>query len=188
MKTQVNFAMQLLSVLSVIALTGKIVSAADVDKDMRGQFSAADYKFACAAASGGAMEVNLGKLAVQKSSNAAVKQFGQKMVDDHGKAGTQLQTLAAGKGATLPAQPTAMQQKKIDHLQGLAGTEFDNAYVAMMVHDHKADLKAFKQAAEKSEDADLKAFAASTAPVVEEHLRMVESIESNSQAADSIAK
>ena len=38
------------------------------------------------AAHGNMAEVELGKLAVERGTNDAVKQFGQRMVDDHGKA------------------------------------------------------------------------------------------------------
>src|SRR5580765_8491568 len=78
-----------------------------------GQFSAADFKFAKAAASGEAMEVNLGKIAATKASSPAVQQFGQRMVTDHGKAGQDLAQLGTRKGASLPSQPTAGQQREI---------------------------------------------------------------------------
>ena len=90
------------------------------------------------------------------------------MVTDHGKAGQALAQIASRKGAMLPAQPTAAQQKEISRLAKLSGYEFDKAYVALMVKDHKADAKEFKRASENVPDLDLKAFAASTLLIVEE--------------------
>jgi predicted outer membrane protein len=55
--------------------------------DHPGKLSASDYKFAVNAAEGGMLEVKLGQLAVERSTDTAVKQFGQRMIDDHGKAG-----------------------------------------------------------------------------------------------------
>ncbi len=150
-----------------------------------GQFSAADYKFAAAAAQGGTLEVTLGNLA-QKSTTPAVKQFGQRMVDDHGKAGKQLNDLAAKKGATLPAGITDEQQKEVDHLGLLSGSQFDRAYVAFMVRDHRADLKEFKRAAQEVEDPDLRAFAAKMVPIIQEHLAMAESLDENLKSGLSL--
>src|SRR4051812_45963075 len=65
-----------------------------------GQLSASDYKFAVKAAEGGMMEVKLGEIASQKSSNPEVKKFGERMVQDHGKAGKELEQIASQKGAT----------------------------------------------------------------------------------------
>jgi putative membrane protein len=48
--------------------------------------TSADRKFVMDAAHGNMAEVELGKLAVERGTNDAVKQFGQRMVDDHGKA------------------------------------------------------------------------------------------------------
>ena len=64
--------------------------------------SSDDRKFIMEAAHGGMMEVKLGQLAVDKATNADVKQFGQRMVDDHSKANSELMELASQKGITLP--------------------------------------------------------------------------------------
>ncbi len=152
--------------------------AADTNEN-RGQFSAEDYKFAAAAARGGWLEVELGKTASQKASNTTVQKFGERMVVDHGKAGQTLQDIAAQNGATLPAEPSAEQQKQMDKLNGLSGADFDKEYVALMLKDHKADAKEFKRAAEDVQNPTLKAFAANTLPIVQDHLKMVQDIEQN---------
>jgi len=148
----------------------------DVAED-RGRLSAADFKFAREAASGGLTEVTLGQLAAEKSTNPEVQQFGKRMVTDHGKANQDLRQIAIKNGATLPAEPLPMHQKEIDRLGKLSGAEFDKAYVALMVRDHKADVKEFKKASENAQDADLKAFAARTLAVIQEHLNMAENLE-----------
>ena len=57
-----------------------------------------DQTFIKEAADGGLAEVELGQLAVEKSSNEEVKGFAQRMVEDHGKANENLKQLAARKG------------------------------------------------------------------------------------------
>ena len=81
-----------------------------------------------------------------------MKQFRQRMVDDHGKAGKQLNDLATQKGAMLSAGISDEQQKEVDRLSLLNGPDFDRAYVAFMVKAHKADLKEFKRAAQDVQD------------------------------------
>ena len=152
-------------------LVGLWASAADVTEN-HGQLSENDYKFAKAAASGGILEVNLGKIAVGKSTNTDVQQFAQRMVTDHGKAGQNLAEIATHKGATLPSEPTSVQQKEFDVVSKLSGSEFDKAYIAFMVRAHKADEKEFKKASDTADDADLKAFDSTTLTMVEDHLRM----------------
>ena len=145
--------------------------------DNRGQFKSSDYKFAKAAACGGMMEVNLGKIAAERSTNGAVQQFGQRMMRDHGKAGEDLQQIATRYGATLPSEPSSGQQKEIDKLNRLSSAEFDKAYINLMVKDHKEDAKEFKKASEDVKNSDLKSFAAATFVIVQDHLKMAVDLE-----------
>jgi putative membrane protein len=79
----------------------------DMDKGMAagatgtGALSNDDKKFVMEAAHGGMMEVELGKLATQKAMSDDVKQFGQRMVDDHSKANDELMQLASSKGIMM---------------------------------------------------------------------------------------
>src|SRR5262249_55051621 len=66
-----------------------------------------DAQFVHQAASGGLAEVELGRLAVQRAINPDVRQFGQRMVNDHGAANAELTTMCGGKGITLPTEPEA---------------------------------------------------------------------------------
>ena len=134
------------------------------------------------------MEVSLGKVAADKSVNPAVRQFGQRMVTDHGKAGEDLAKIASSKGASLPSEPAAVQQKETERLAKLSGPEFDKAYMALMVRDHKADVKEFKRASEKVEDPELKAFAATTLTLVQDHLKMAEELSASLKHEVSMGK
>lgn len=136
----------------------------------------ADHKFALEAAMGGMMEVELGKVAAEKGASDEVRQFGQRMVDDHSKANSELMQLASGKGMTLPAAPDAKHQAEMQKLSALSGEKFDKEYVKMMLKDHKKDVAAFEKEAAAGMDAELKSFAASTLPTLREHLQMIQRI------------
>lgn len=138
--------------------------------------TAGDAKFATDAANGGLAEVALGKLAETKATNAQVKSFAAMMVTDHGKANDELMAIAKTKNITLPAAPDADHQKKLEDLSKLSGKDFDKAYVDAMVDGHKKALDLMQNAAKNCADADLKAFAAKTAPVVQTHLDAINKI------------
>ena len=118
-----------------------------------------DQAFVTKAAHGGMAEVKLGELATQKASNADVKAFGQRMVDDHSKANDELKQIASRKGITLPTDIDASHQAKYDQLSKLSGAEFDRAYMKDMVADHKEDVSEFRRESEHGSDPDVKAWA-----------------------------
>jgi len=130
--------------------------------------------FAREAAAGGMAEVELGRLAVQKASNPAVKEFGQHMVDDHAKANAELQSIAAQAGVELPSAMDAKQKKIYDKLSSLSGSAFDRAYMDDMVKDHKEDIAAFEKASRAPGDSPFKAFATDKLPTLRQHLQMAQ--------------
>jgi putative membrane protein len=189
MKTNYRNTCLVLSCLAMsLAPVALISTRASDTGEHRGQLSAADYKFAKEAASGGMMEVSLGKVAAERSANPAVQQFGQRMVTDHGKGGQELAKIASSKGASLPSELTTAQQQETERLAKLSGPEFDKAYVALMVRDHKADEKEFKRASEKVQDPELKAFAAATLTVVQDHLKTAEELAASLKHEVSMGK
>jgi putative membrane protein len=136
----------------------------------------ADHKFAMEAAMGGMMEVELGRLAAQKGASDEVRQFGQRMVDDHTKGNEDLMQVASGKGMTLPTALGPKMQAEMQKLSALSGEKFDKEYVKMMVKDHRKDVGEFEKEAAGGMDADIKSFAARTLPTLQEHLRMIQRI------------
>jgi putative membrane protein len=136
--------------------------------------SKSDQTFAEKAAAGGMAEVALGQLAEQNASSAQVKDFGQRMVTDHGQANQELQQIAQTENLTLPAQPDSKDQATQKRLSGLKGTAFDSAYTKDMVRDHEQDIAEFKREAQSGQDPALKAFAQKTLPILQQHLQMAQ--------------
>jgi len=128
------------------------------------------------AAASGLAEVELGKLAAQKAQNPEVKKFAQMMVTDHTRANEELKALAAKKGVVLPTSLASSHQSMLEKLQGLSGAEFDKAYVEGQVDDHETAVDLMDDNDDNS-DADIKAFAAKTLPVVKSHLEMIKGIQ-----------
>jgi putative membrane protein len=140
------------------------------------KLSAADKHFVNEAAAGGMAEVELGQLATEKASSPDVKQFGQRMVNDHSKANDQLKRIAADEGVRLPAKLSAKDQATKNRLSKLSGDAFDKAYMADMVKDHKTDVAAFRNESKTGEDPQVKSFAADTLPTLEDHLKNAQKV------------
>ncbi|HEX8177599.1 MAG TPA: DUF4142 domain-containing protein [Pyrinomonadaceae bacterium] len=148
--------------------------------------SSADMKFAMTAAQDGMTEVELGRLAVQKGMSDAVKQFGQRMIDDHTNANQQLMQLATSKGMTLPTTLDAKHAAMVAKFQRLQGAAFDRAYAKQMVQDHRKAVDLFQREADRGMDAGLKAFAAQTLPILQGHLSMAQAMNMGGKAGGNM--
>ena len=137
----------------------------------------ADRDFLEKAAHAGHAEVEASKLAQAKASNADVKSFAGKMVDDHAKAADELKQLASSKGVKLPDGPTVADRAKLKMLATAEGERFDKRYAETFgVKAHEDTVKLFQNAAGKAQDSDIKAFAEKTLPKLQEHLTMAKSM------------
>lgn len=159
------------------------------DANSANQRATADKDFVKKALEGGAAEVELGQLAQQKSQSEDVRQFGQKMVDDHTQLGDQIKPIAQQLGVREPKEPSKKDKQLIARLGALSGTQFDEAYIQAMMKDHKQDLKEFKDEAQLAQDPSVKQVARQGAGVVSQHLRLIEQIaQSHNVAADGKSK
>lgn len=135
-----------------------------------------DKMFVAKAAQGGLAEVELGKLAVDKASNPDVKQFGQRMVDDHTKANDQLKSVAGQQNYQVPAETDAQHKAMMKRLSGLSGAAFDRAYMRNMVMDHKKDVAEFQKESAAGKNDAVKGFASQTLPTLRDHLKSAQEI------------
>ena len=150
----------------VVATAGFAGEGETISKD--------DSDFVKAAASGGMIEVQLGKTAQQKATSSHVKEFGRRMQTDHSKANDQLKKVAAKKNVKLPTELEGKQKSTMDKLTKLKGDEFDREYMNTMVDDHKEDIEKFEQEADKGKDPDLKKFAKDHLPILKKHLALAQ--------------
>ncbi|GAC1442451.1 MAG: hypothetical protein NVSMB63_10760 [Sediminibacterium sp.] len=132
--------------------------------------------FAIAAANGGMMEVELGKWAQDHAIDGKVKGFGAMMVTDHSRINNELKSIAASKNISLPAVVGAGDKKQMDDLMAKKMTDFDKAYVKMMIDDHKKDIDEFEKASKELTDSTLKHFAADKLAVLKKHYLAIRAI------------
>ena len=135
-----------------------------------------DRQFMMEAASGGMMEVELGRIASQSASHDRVKSFGNMMVQDHTNANNELKAIASGKNVMLPDSMMTKHREHLEMMRNKSGKEFDRAYMNMMVQDHNQDVSNFQKASNSAQDADLKGFASKTLPILQMHLDSAKAI------------
>lgn len=139
--------------------------------------SMADKHFVMEAAQGDKAEVELGKLAEQKTTNPEVKQFAERMIHDHTQNDDQLKKVAADTGITLPMGLSAKDQALKEKLSGLSGEQFDRTYMQNMVTNHTQDVAAFKHESMDGKDSAVKNYASESLPTLESHLKEARHIE-----------
>lgn len=137
---------------------------------------AVDKSFVKKAMEGNMAEVQMGQLALEKSNDDQVKQFAQRMVDDHGKMQDRLKPIAEQIGVKVPDGSPKGAMKKMDKMKSLSGDAFDQAYIKDMVKDHKSDVNEFKQEAQSTQNPQLKQFATEGGHAIESHLQQIQQI------------
>lgn|SRR6267154_1484853 len=147
------------------------------------RIAASDTQFAKKAAQGGMAEVKMGQLAQDKGTSNSVKKFGQRMVEDHTKAGDELKKAAAQENITLPNDVSAQDQATYDALSKLSGAAFDRAYARDMVKDHEEDIADFNKEASGGQKPALKDFASQTLPTLQGHLKQAKEMRQNVAAS-----
>ena len=130
------------------------------------KMSQKDVSFIQKAGGGGQQEVENGKLAEKQGKSADVKRIGARMVADHTKANKELTDLANRKGVKFDTRGV--------RAQNIGAADFDRQYLKLLEVDHKKDIAEFQKEAKSGDDRDLKAWAAKTLPMLQEHLAMVE--------------
>jgi putative membrane protein len=153
-------------------------AAGSADQPMIGQ---GDRNFMMKAAQGGMMEVQLAQMAQQKASSDEVKQYAQRLEQDHSKANEKLKEIAQERQVSLPTD-LGKHQEQVSKLQNLSGEAFDRAYIQMQVKHHKKDISEFRKQSNRGMDTDLKEFASAQLPALEQHLQQAQQLQTSTRS------
>jgi putative membrane protein len=135
--------------------------------------------FASQAAIIGKAEIELGQIALSNTQNSDVRKYAERMVKDHTAADKKLKAIAAKEDLQLPQSLDQEHAALKTKLQGLKGEDFDRAYVNAMAKGHDKAVALFESASQQAQmPAELKQFAASTLPTLEQHQEMAHSLHS----------
>ncbi|WP_347468713.1 DUF4142 domain-containing protein [Burkholderia stagnalis] len=134
-----------------------------------------DAEFVDKAGLAGKSEMQASQLALEKASSPDVRAFAKRMVDDHGKVSARLRGLGVRKG--LPVQTVQIVDPDVEALRRRAGRDFDVAYLAVAGPEaHRKAIRVFEDEARNGHDADLRAFANDTLPLLRQHLAAAQAL------------
>ncbi|PWW45551.1 putative outer membrane protein [Melaminivora alkalimesophila] len=143
----------------------------------------ADAAFMNQAAQNGHLEVEAARLALQKSQNPEVREFAQRMIDDHTKAAQELGALATAKNHSLPDGPSLLQKGKLKLLGTHGDEKFDRSYIEDLgPKAHRETIELFEKGAREAHDPDVRAYAEKTLPTLREHLSMAEKLDRDTRS------
>ena len=163
--------------LQLLALTAGLALLSSSALAESAAVNSTDKSFLTNAYQDGLAEVKLGELGQTKSANADVKAFADTLVKDHSAANAEMKTLADTKKVKVAESPSLVAQGKAKLLDAKSGADFDKAFAAGLVADHKKDIAAFEKAANEATDGGVKAFAAKILPTLKSHLSMAEDLQ-----------
>jgi putative membrane protein len=135
-----------------------------------------DAQIAMIAVTADTVDIDAAKLAAQKTSNRAVKEFAETMVRDHTAVNVKATALAKKLGVTPQQSDTSRSlkadgDKKMAELKTLTGAEFDKAYIDNEVSYHEAVLGVLdKTLIPNTRNAELKMLLESARPIFVSHL------------------
>jgi len=129
------------------------------------------------------VDIDAGKLAESKGSNADIKAFGKQMVTDHSGVNKQAVALVTKLKVTPEDNPTSQSLQKggddnLKNLKTLSGAAFDRAYIEHEVVYHQAVLDALdKTLIPSAQNAELKNLLVTVRPAFVAHLEHAKSVQ-----------
>lgn len=149
--------------------SGPIVGASATVATPSNEAAAPD--FVAKAAASDMFEIEAGKVAEKRSTNPQVKEFAAMMIKDHTKSTEALKSAIkdSGQALTLPAALPSDKQDALDDVVKADAKDFDRKYMESQVDAHQAALNVLQRYAQDGDVAQIKTFAAATAPKVQQH-------------------
>lgn len=117
-------------------------------------------------------EIDSSKIALDKSSSDAVKEFARQMVDDHTATAGKMKDAISKAGLDPKMVPDDLDdshQKLLDKLKKADAKDFDKEYLDAQADAHKDAVDLFDSYAKDGANAAIKEFAANTLPTLQEH-------------------
>jgi putative membrane protein len=138
-----------------------------------------DMKFVMDAYMGNMAEIEMGRMAMQRASDAEVKNFAQMMIDHHTRANTDLMAIAGrmGMSMTFPKELDPHHRAVMDGMMKFSGMQFDMGYIKGQVADHAMAVDMYMMHSKSSKNREVKDYAKRGLPAVESHYNMAKMID-----------
>lgn len=137
-----------------------------------GRISMLDHQIVMMAAQGNNAEIQTSQLALEKSQSETVRDYAQRMIEEHTLANQRLADMAAEHGMALPADPGPLNAAIAQELAQLSGPEFDRAYMSAQENAHLRTIALLRTAITQGQTPEVQAYASEMLPNVTEHYEM----------------
>lgn len=129
------------------------------------------------AAKGNMGEAMIGETAKEKATSDAVRNFADKIAQDHKKANEQLKTIAQQTDIQWPSELREPHHDLAKSLQNLEGKEFDETFANRMVQEHEREVQKYERLSQTVGNKAIKDYIDSTLPVLRSHLEEARQIQ-----------
>jgi putative membrane protein len=141
-------------------------------------FTAVERDFVTRVAAKGMYEVEVSRLAADKATSPAVRDFARTMVTHHTQMNNELVALMSARGIAPPKGLAADKATKLHRLASLPRSDaFDNGYIRVVgVEDHRAAIAQFEKARRDAKDRELRSFIDRSLATMRMHLQMAQDV------------
>jgi putative membrane protein len=150
-----------------------VVHAGDSD------ISSQDRKFIRSASEDGLTVERMGQMAAQVSQNPGVKQLTQKLSRDYAQADQKLRAMGQKLDVAAPSELSSRSTREVGKLDGFSGGEFDQAALRELVKAEQIYLREMEDEASQGNNAELKQFATTTLPPLQDDIYQVVRLQSD---------
>lgn len=137
-----------------------------------------EQAFVAKATADNSMQIELAKVARDRSGSAQVRALAKRIIDDHEALNRRFTDFSVAKKAHGQAHGTPAEDVTQDklRLQRLKGGALDQAFAGMMVTEHQKIIPLYEQAAKDAHDPKLQDIAQTGLPMLRDHLRQAQAI------------
>jgi predicted outer membrane protein len=121
-------------------------------------------------------EIQVCEIALEKSPNHDVKVFAQKMIDEHGQMGRDMEKLATQKKLDVPREIRPEQEMTVDELSSLDGHNFEQRWIQYNIDVHERDIKVFSHYAGEEPDPEIRKMAEAGVKMLRHHLKLAHDV------------
>ncbi|SFR97023.1 DUF4142 domain-containing protein [Sphingomonas jatrophae] len=139
--------------------------------------------FVASAGAGDLYEIAAARIALQKAQRADVRTHAEMMIEHHTTSAHQLRSAlrstevtSASPGLSVPTTPDTRRQTLLDHLAEAPADAFDDTYLDQQKLAHQETLTLLDGYGRHGDNPQLASYARGGAPMVQRHLRMIETM------------
>jgi len=135
-----------------------------------------DLQFLEMATGNCAWKIAASSIAIKQAASQDVKNYGARMIKDHGQIGSELKGYAERSGITIYDKMDTTKTNTLNFLANEYGAAFDRQYMSLMMDDNQKDADLYRTESNTGKDKDIRGFAARIGKIMEEYVRMAEKI------------